>query len=74
MTDWAKEPYARGGYSTLSAAELPGARAAYRAPEWDGALCFAGEATQVCCARVGTRRAARRAARALTATGPRRTR
>ena len=25
---------------------LPGARAAYRAPEWAGALAFAGEATQ----------------------------
>ena len=46
VTDWAKEPYIRGGYSTVSAEETPGARAAYRQPEWGGSLSFAGEATQ----------------------------
>ena len=46
VTDWAKEPYIRGGYSTLSAEETQGARAAYRQPEWGGSLSFAGEATQ----------------------------
>ena len=46
VTDWAKERYIRGGYSTVSADELPDARAIYRAPEWRGLLCFAGEATQ----------------------------
>jgi len=46
VTDWAKERYIRGGYSTVSADERPDARALYRAPEWRGQLCFAGEATQ----------------------------
>ena len=46
VTDWAKEPYIRAGYSTVSAEETPGARAAYRQPEWGGSLSFAGEATQ----------------------------
>ena len=46
VTDWAKEPYIQGGYSTVSAEEAPDARAVYRQPEWDGRLSFAGEATQ----------------------------
>ena len=46
VTDWGKEPYIRGGYSTVSAEEVPGARAAYRQAEWGGRLSFAGEATQ----------------------------
>jgi len=46
VTDWAKEPYIRGGYSTVSAEEAPGARAVYRQAEWGGRLSFSGEATQ----------------------------
>jgi monoamine oxidase len=46
VTDWSQQPYVSGGYSTVSAGEALGARAAYRAPEWGGRLGFAGEATQ----------------------------
>jgi hypothetical protein len=46
MMDWAANPLIMGGYSAPSFGERSGARAAYRAPAWDGTLAFAGEASE----------------------------
>ena len=44
--DWAADPHTRGGYSTVSFDELPGARALYRRAEYGGRVAFAGEACE----------------------------
>ncbi len=44
IVDWGKVPFIWGGYTTPSLREPPGARVALAAPV-DGALFFAGEAT-----------------------------
>ena len=49
LVDWSKEPYVGGGYSSPSFDEHEQDRALYRRPEWNGLLCFCGEATEDAC-------------------------
>lgn len=46
LVDWSKEPYVGCGYSSP---EHEQDRALYRRPEWNGLLCFCGEATEDAC-------------------------
>lgn len=45
VTRWEEDPYSRGAYASLSVGALPRHVDALAAPEWDGSLLLAGDAT-----------------------------